>query len=588
MSLVTLNNVAQAFGDFDVFTGVSAPIQMDAKIGLVGPNGIGKTSLLLILAGITQPSRGGVSRAKGVRIGYLRQEAMEAFAERDNTVYEEMMTVFEEVQLQEKQLRAMEAEMSAGDVSNELLEKYGNVQEKYEMRGGYDYEVRIQQTLQGLGLGDEWHTPLPRLSGGQKTRALLARLLLEKPDLLILDEPTNHLDVETVEWLEHTLRNWDGALLIVSHDRYFLDNVVNTIWEMSRKGIETFKGAYTAYVRQRQERWERHQALYEQEKERLEKEVDYVRKNIARASTNGMAVGRLRRLSRDLAAIEEFGIMGVQGKSWSETGLGGVRPLAVAEAERKIKELTGPSGRPSRLNLNLKVVARGGETVLRTNDLFVGFPDNPLFTADDIVLNRLETAALIGQNGTGKTTFLRTLLGKLAPLGGKAVLGHNLKVGYFAQAHDGLTPENTVIQELMSHSTKEMKISDARHYLAPYLFKGDDAFKQVSSLSGGERARLALAILALDGANLLLLDEPTNHLDIPAQEALQETLEAFEGTIMLVTHDRYLVDKLATQVWDLRDGHLNVFKGPYREYLEARQTSLEEPVSVKERIKAKA
>src|SRR5687767_5847852 len=187
MSLVTLNNIAQSFGDFDVFTGVSATIQLDAKIGLVGPNGIGKTSLLLILAGITQPSRGGVSRAKGVRIGYLRQEAMEAFAERENTVYEEMMTVFEEVQLQEKQLRAMEAEMSAGDVSDELLEKYGNVQEKYEMRGGYDYEVRIQQTLQGLGLGDEWHTPLPQLSGGQKTRALLARLLLEKPDLLILD-----------------------------------------------------------------------------------------------------------------------------------------------------------------------------------------------------------------------------------------------------------------------------------------------------------------------------------------------------------------------------------------------------------------
>jgi ATP-binding cassette, subfamily F, member 3 len=261
----------------------------------------------------------------------------------------------------------------------------------------------------------------------------------------------------------------------------------------------------------------------------------------------------------------------VQNKRWSETGLGGIRPLAVAEAERKIKELTGPAGRPSRLNLNLKVVARGGETVLRTNDLFVGFPDKPLFTADDIVLNRLETAALIGQNGTGKTTFLRTLLGKLEPLGGKAVLGHNLKVGYFAQAHDGLTPENTVIQELMSHSTKEMKVSDARHYLAPYLFKGDDAFKQVSALSGGERARLALAILALDGANFLLLDEPTNHLDIPAQEALQETLEGFEGTIMLVTHDRYLVDKLATQVWDLRDGHLNVFKGPYREYLEARE-----------------
>jgi ATP-binding cassette, subfamily F, member 3 len=223
-------------------------------------------------------------------------------------------------------------------------------------------------------------------------------------------------------------------------------------------------------------------------------------------------------------------------------------------------------------------VARGGETVLRTNDLFVGYPDNPLFTSDDIVLNRLETAALIGGNGTGKTTFLRTLLGQLNPLGGKVQLGHNLKVGYFAQAHDGLNPANTVIDELIRH--KPMKLSDARHYLAPFLFRGDDPFKLVSALSGGERARLALAILSLDGANFLLLDEPTNHLDIPAQEALQETLEAFEGTILLVTHDRYLVDKLATQVWDLHDGHLNVFKGYYHEYLEARESGSRQPLPV--------
>ena len=586
MSIVTLNNVGQTFGDFDVFIGASAGIPHEAKIGLVGPNGVGKTTLLLVLAGITQPARGNVSRAKGTRIGYLRQEAMEAFALRENTVYEEMMTVFANVQAQEIQMREMEAQMSAGDYSDELMQRYGDTQERFEMAGGYDYEVRIQQTLQGLGLGEHWDFPLAKLSGGQKTRALLARLLLEKPDLLILDEPTNHLDVEAVEWLEHTLWNWDGALLVVSHDRYFLDNVVNTIWEMGRKGIDTFKGNYSAYLRQRQERWERHQALYEQEKERLEKEVDYIRKNIARASTNGLAVGRLRRLSRDLAAIEEFGIMGIQGKSWSETGLGGIRPLAVAEAERKIKDIKGPETRPPRLNLNLKVTARGGETVLRTKDLYVGYPDKPLFTADDIVLNRLETAALIGGNGTGKTTFLRTLLDHLEPLGGEVKLGHNLKIGYFAQAHDALNPEHTVIESLVSHSKKEMTVTDARHYLAPYLFRGDDAFKLVSALSGGERARLALAILALDGANVLLLDEPTNHLDIQAQEALQETLEAFEGTILLVTHDRYLVDKLATQVWDLRDGHLHVFQGPYKEYLAAREAKQESQLTAKEKLRA--
>ncbi|MBZ0288397.1 MAG: ATP-binding cassette domain-containing protein [Anaerolineae bacterium] len=584
MSIVTLNNVGQTFGDFDVFSGASAAVPHGAKIGLVGPNGIGKTSLLLILAGITQPAHGGVSRARGIRLGYLRQEAMEAFDAHDNTVYEEMLTVFADVQAQEARLRAMEEQMSAGDYSDELMQRYGNAQERFEMAGGYDYEVRIQQTLQGLGLGDLWDMLLPKLSGGQKTRALLARLLLEKPDLLILDEPTNHLDVEAVEWLEHTLNSWDGALLVVSHDRYFLDNVVNTIWEMSRAGIETYRGNYSAYLRQRQERWERHQAVYEQEKERLEKEIDYIKRNIARASTNAMAVGRLRRLSRRLEAIEHYGVVAVQTMTWSETGLANKGPMGVAEAEGRIKEISGPTGRPPRLNLNLKVTLRGGETVLRTNELFVGFPDNPLFTADDIVLNRLETAALIGANGTGKTTFLRTLLSQLKPLGGMVRLGHNLKIGYFAQAHDGLNPGSTVIDELIRH--KSMKISEARQYLAPYLFRGDDPFKLVSSLSGGERARLALAILSLDGANVLLLDEPTNHLDIPAQEALQETLEAFEGTILLVTHDRYLVDKLATQVWDLRDGHLHVFKGLYKEYLAARTANDDLRMTAREKLRA--
>jgi ATP-binding cassette subfamily F protein 3 len=570
MSILTLTNVGQTFGDFDVFSGITAAIPHGGKIGLVGPNGIGKTTLLLILAGIAQPSKGGVHRAKGTRLGYLRQEAMEAFAERDKTVYEEMLTVFADIQAQEARLRAMEEQMAV-EATDELLTRYGDAQERFELAGGYDYEVRIQQTLDGLGFrADQWDLPLRHLSGGQKTRALLARLLLERPDLLILDEPTNHLDVEAVEWLEHTLRNWDGALLVVSHDRYFLDNVVNTIWEMSRAGIDSYRGNYSAYLRQRQERWERYQAVFEAEKENLEKEIDYIKRNIARASTNGMAVGRLRRLSRRLDAIEVHGIAALQNMSWAETGVSNRGPMGVAEAERKIRELTGPSGRPPRLNLRLNTAQRGGEIVLRTNDVFVGYPDTPLFTADDIVLNRGECAAIIGPNGAGKTTFLRTLLGQLDALGGKIQLGHNLKIGYFAQAHDGLNPDNQVIEELMRHKPT-MKISEARSYLAPYLFRGDDAFKPVSALSGGERARLALAILSLDGANLLLLDEPTNHLDIPTQEVLQESLEAFEGTILLVSHDRYLVDKLATQVWELHDGHLHVFKMPYSEYLSARE-----------------
>jgi ATP-binding cassette subfamily F protein 3 len=565
MSILNLHNVGQSFGDFDVFTGISAAVEPDSKIGMVGPNGIGKTTLLLALAGITQPSAGTVSRGRGVRLGYLRQEAMAAFAERDHTVYEEMLTVFADLRAQEGRLRAMEAQMSDGEVSDDLLHRYGKAQERFEMAGGYDYELRIEQTLQGLGLAAHHDAPLAQLSGGQKTRALLARLLLEKPDLLILDEPTNHLDAEAVEWLEHTLRAWDGALLVVSHDRYFLDNVVNTVWEMNRIAMTAYRGNYSAYVRQRQDRWERAQKVYEEEKERLEKEIDYVKRNIARASTNAMAVGRLRRLSRRIRAIEEFGVVAVQDMKWSDTGLGNDGPMGVQEAEGRIKAIHGPAGRPPRLNLtSLRASIRSGELVLRTKDLLVGYPDAPLFTADDIVLNRLECAAIIGPNGAGKTTFLRTLLGQLEPLDGAVRLGHNVKVGYFAQAHDRLNPDNTVIDELTRH--KPMRTSDARSYLAQYLFRGDDAFKPVSALSGGERARLALALLALDGANLLLLDEPTNHLDIPAQEMLQEALEAFQGTVLLVSHDRYLVDALATQVWAVQDGHLSVFKGPYREY----------------------
>jgi len=566
MSLLTLHSVGQNFGDFDVFKGLCAAVPNDARIGLVGPNGIGKTSLLLILSGLAQPTAGYVGRARGVRIGYLRQEAMEAFAERDNTVYEEMMTVFADVHVQEARMRALEAQMADGNASDEVLDLYGKAIERFEEAGGYDYDVRIAQTLEGLGFRPEhWELPLNLLSGGQKTRALLARLLLEQPDLLILDEPTNHLDTGAVAWLEQTLRNWKGALLVVSHDRYFLDNVANTIWEMSRIGIESYRGNYSAYLRQRQERYERNVEVFQQEKERLENELEYIRRNIARASTNGQAVGRLKRLSRDLAAIEAFGIAGAQMK-WSETGLGNAGAIGVADAERKIRALQPPNIRPPRLNLNLKTVGRGGDTVLRARDMVIGYPERPLFTTDEIVLVRGEVAALVGPNGTGKTTFLKTLLGQLQPLDGKLTVGANIKIGYFAQAHDRLDLNNTVIEELTRHRPK-LTPGEARSYLAQFLFRGDDAFKPVHALSGGERARLALAILALDGANFLLLDEPTNHLDIPAQEALQETLEAFEGTVLLVSHDRYLVDQLATQVWDLHEGHLHIFNGSYREYV---------------------
>ncbi|MBK8023549.1 MAG: ABC-F family ATP-binding cassette domain-containing protein [Chloroflexi bacterium] len=574
MAILSTQQLGLSFGAFDVFLNVTTAIQPGAKIGLVGPNGIGKTSLLLILCGLQEPSAGRVVMQDGLKLGYLRQEAMAAFQEATNTVWEEMMSVFTGVQALEARMAELEAQLSDETDSAALeaiLGEYGEVQHEFETLGGYDYEVRTKATLQGLGFSEaEYATPLMQLSGGQKTRALLARLLLSRPDLLVLDEPTNHLDVGAVQWLERTLRKWNGALLIVSHDRYFLDSVADTIWEMRRTGIDEYKGNYSAYVRQRQDRQDYAAKVYEQEMERLRSELDFIKRNIARASTNGVSVGRLRRLSRDLAAIEEIGIMAYKAsRKWSETGVGGVRMYTVTEAEAAIKAIVSPVNRLPKLAVRLKQVYRSGDYVLRTRDLRVGYPTRHLFDAGEIVLMRGDCAALIGDNGTGKTTLLKTLTGEIPALSGHVAMGSGLKVGYFAQAHDQMNLDNTVLDELIRH--KDMPISEARNHLAQFLFRDEDVYKKVGMLSGGERGKLALAILTLDRANFLLLDEPTNHLDITAQEILQEALEHYEGTILLVSHDRYLIDRLATQIWNLEDGAMRLFKGTYQEYLAAEE-----------------
>ncbi len=570
MSILTSENLGLSFGSFDLFQGISVTVANDSKIGLIGPNGIGKTSLLLILAGINQPTAGKIYLARGKRMGYLRQEAIETFADSSLPVYAEMLSVFAGLQEQQARLTALEARMSAGDAGEDLLAEYGHLQDAFAQAGGYDYEIRIQQTLTGLGLGkNAWHMPLNHLSGGQKTRALLARLLLEKPDLLMLDEPTNHLDIEAVEWLEHTLNEWDGAVLIVSHDRFFLDNTVNTIWEMSRAGIETYSGNYSTYLLTRQERWEYTQRVFEEEKTRLLNEVDFVQRNWVRASTHARALGVLRRLTRELSIVEHYGIMSLRsGKKWSDydsdTIRGTERPLDVIDAVRQVNAIALP-GRPPRLRPRIESGGTSGTIILRAHHVTIGYPGNALFITPEVELRRAECAALIGPNGSGKTTFLKTLLGQIAPLKGEVQLGSSLKIGYFAQAHDDLKADRSVMDELLRH--REMLPGEARSYLAPYLFREDDVFKPVSALSGGERARLALAILALEGSNFLVLDEPTNHLDIPAQEALQEVLEDYPGTILLVSHDRYLIDRLGTQIWELVKGKLEIFRGSYREFI---------------------
>jgi len=577
VSLISIQNVGFTVGANDIFSGVTASLAEDGKVGLIGPNGVGKTSLLRMLAGLDQPTKGTVHVVAGTRIGYLRQEAVQAYVDDQHTVYDEMLTVFSGVREQAAALAEMEGRMAAGDVGEELLTAYGAAQEAFERGGGYDYEARIQQVLDGLGFPRAlWTTPVAHLSGGQKTRALLARLLLEQPSLLILDEPTNHMDVAAVEWLENTLRVWEGSLLVVSHDRYFLDRVVNRIWEMSPNQIETYRGNYTAYVQQSEERWQRNQDLFRAEMERLEKEMEIIRRYIAWRKFEE-AKGKLKRLSRQLVAIEEMGLLNTLGKSWSETGMGSVHPMSVDEAQRRLRAIKPPAGPPARLSLSMKAATRGGDIVLRTTGLQVGYTGAPLFGADDLYVERGERVALIGPNGSGKTTFLRTVLGHLAPVAGEVRLGGGLKVGYFAQTHDAMDPANTVLEQLMTD--RHMSPGEARSHLARYLFRGDDVAKPVAALSGGERGRLALAILGLDGVNVLLLDEPTNHLDIPAQEVLQEGLRQFDGTLLLVSHDRYLVDQLATRIWELRDGHLHTYAGTYQEFLAARAGQLEQAKS---------
>jgi ATP-binding cassette subfamily F protein 3 len=402
------------------------------------------------------------------------------------------------------------------------------------------YQARIRQVLVGLGFSieDDFHRPLSQLSGGEKTRIQFARLLLEDPDLLILDEPTNHLDIEAIEWLERWLRDWPGAVIVVSHDRFFLDRVANTVWDLTSAGLETYRGNYSAYVQQRIERLEHLSTRFKAQQEHIRKERDYIQRNIAGQNTR-QAQGRQKRLDRMLR-----------------------------DDESKLQKTQ------KKAHIAFKQPGRSGDLVLRTNDLVVGFLEDgqALFDVPDLTLRRGECVALIGPNGSGKTTLLKTLLEEVKPFSGEVQLGASLQLGYFEQAHGGLQPERTALEEVLSASS-ELTISKARSLLGGFLFSGDDVKKTMAVLSGGERGRVALLKLIVQGANFLLLDEPTNHLDIPSQEALQDAIRAFLGTSLLVSHDRYLVRALASQVWVIStdERSLMVFPYGYQSYIDARE-----------------
>ncbi len=454
---------------------------------------------------------------------------------------------------------------------DDLLAEYGDLQTEFEALGGYDYESRIAPMLTGLQLAAHAATPISQLSGGQQTRVMLAKQLLAQPDLLILDEPTNHLDIEAVEWLENLLRAWQGALLIVSHDRRFLDQTINKVWEMHTRGIDVYRGNYSACVQQRAQKLAHEQFTFDQEKARLDNEMRLVKIELDKVKGGNdvdvsWAKGKLKRITRDVIAIEQLGVFAFKNENWldlSQQIEGSTRPWGYEEAERRLRGLRRPSA-PPRINLQLAAPNRGSNDVIKAKHLEIGYA-HPLVRVDELLMRRGERVALIGANGAGKTTLLKTLLGELKPLHGTLELGPSMRVGYFAQAHDRLDPQQRVMDELMRHLPK-LRAQEARYLLAQFLFKDDELDKYVSGLSGGERARLALALLSRSDANLLVLDEPTNHFDIYALEVLQDALSAYDGSMLMVSHDRTLIDALATSIWWIEDRRLHTFEGSFAEW----------------------
>ncbi|HZU68627.1 MAG TPA: ABC-F family ATP-binding cassette domain-containing protein [Ktedonobacteraceae bacterium] len=539
MPIVNVTQVGKSFGSELIFSDVSFQIDEHDRIGLVGPNGAGKTTLLNLLAGYEEPDEGTISIARNTRLGYLRQ--LTDFHPR-NTLREEMLTVFAEVRAWERELNELAVALSSTSdqevdttTHDQLLQRYAELQMHFEHAGGYTYENRIDQVLDGLGFSREQQAaPVEQLSGGQQTRAALGKLLLQEPDLLLLDEPTNHLDLAALEWLETYLSGWKGAMVIVAHDRYFLDKVVSRTIEMAFGRIEEYPGNYTKYLHLREERMERRMREYEAQQAHIAHTEEFIRRYKA-GQRSREARGRQKLLDR-LERVE--------------------RPQDFPE-----------------MHFEFTPVVDSGQVVLSTQKLAVGYTaantengqqPRMLVRVADLELLRGDRVGLLGPNGAGKTTLLRTIIGELPPVGGQVNIGHNVRIGYYSQTHAGLNPNRTIVDEIRQVSV--LSEDGARSFLGRFLFSGDDVFKPISTLSGGERSRVALAKLTLQGSNFLVLDEPTNHLDLQSRQFLEEILGEFEGTLLFVSHDRYFIDSLATKVWVIEDGVLIPYLGNYTEY----------------------
>ena len=524
--LVTVDHLAKSFGAHDIFDKVSFTIRQGEKLGLVGVNGSGKTTLLRCLMDPSFADKGTVQYAGEIRVGYVEQgfDNIE-----DETIWEFMLRSCPDILSLRETMKELERESGekTGDALKDVLDRYGRVETRYAHLDGYHYENNIKRVLMGLGYPEStWEHNALALSGGQKTRLQLAAALVNSPDLLILDEPTNHLDIVMSEWLEKYLREFRGGVLIISHDRAFLDAVVEGILEMEGGTLHRYKGNYSRYVEQKELQVLSQTRAYEAQQETIRRTEEYIRRYKAGIKSK-MARGRQSQLDR------------------------------MERIDAPVKEES--------FTLRLPHAAESAEKVIMLEHLSVGYEGNALLSDIDLVLRRGEKVAIIGPNGSGKSTLLKTILQEIPPLHGEA---NRVKIGYFSQSYERLDSQQTILDNFLTEYG--MTDEQTRRLLGSMLFRGEDVYKTIGSLSGGQKARLVLLKLVLDGANCLVLDEPTNHLDIMAKEAVEAALETFDGTVLLVTHDRYLVNEVAGRIWAVEKGHLTNYNGNYDFYLEER------------------
>ena len=534
MILLQINNLSKSFGAEPVLSNIKLEVKTKEKIAIVGKNGVGKSTLLKIIAGEIPYDSGDLVIPKHVTIGYLAQQTQ---IHSEKTIWEEMMSVFEPLKKLENELRDLERKMADNHLlENEsaykkLLQEYDRLQLEFQEKGGYRYEADIRSVLHGLKFHqfDYTTTFISTLSGGQKTRLALAKLLLIKPDLLILDEPTNHLDLETLSWLEQYLYSYEGAVIIVSHDRYFLDKIVSIVYELSNQKLTKYYGNYSRYVVEKQKKLEAERKEYEKQQAFIKQTEEFIQKNIARASTTKRAQSRKKLLE-------------------------------------KIVPLEKPIDKEKTAAFSFHAAKKSGNIVLTANELSVAYGRKTIFKNVNLQITNGERVAIIGPNGIGKSTLLKAIT-KQIPFNGTVEHGANVSIGYYDQEQENLTPTKTVLQELWDEYPSMLE-KDVRSVLGQFLFSGDDAFKLVSSLSGGEKSRLALAKLMLKEANVLILDEPTNHLDLDSKEILENALKDYSGTIIFVSHDRFFINRLATKVIELSPNGTTEYLGNYDYYIE--------------------